>query len=206
MDNKNRIFKIKEECDKILDFHMWYNYPDNVFWPIINLMDVDDEDFLIEVYSSVSDRYLDILTDSSIILPIIESSQSVNLINYIKSISDKKKYVIDDILILDMESALFVNYEELENRLKAKEFENIYMSLKKFTIDALNKDQCYDEIVKTLDFIVGFSKNNKHEYFSYVSVYWLGLYLYNSILKFKNREEIRSYKEMLSGLFPCGKF
>ncbi|MBD2797260.1 hypothetical protein ID856_12030 [Xenorhabdus sp. 18] len=170
------------------------------------MMDVYDEEFLIEIYGSVSDKYLEILTDSLIILPIIESTQSVNLVTYMKNIKNEGMYIIDDMLILDMDSVLFVNYEEPENNLKVKGFESVYMFLERLVKEFLNKEQDSNDIIKLLDFIIDFLGKNKHEYFSYISVYWLGFYFYKSSGKLKNREKIEYYKEALSEIFPRGRF
>ncbi|WP_426575895.1 hypothetical protein ACP179_14695 [Xenorhabdus stockiae] len=202
MSRKNIISKITDECDKILEFHMWYNYPNSIFWPLIHLMDIDNEDFLIEVYSSVSDNHMSVLTENLVIIPIIESMQSTNLLNYIKSIKSKKSSIIDDTLIFDIESALFINYEEPKNKLKSQQFEKIYMHLKRLTKENYNQLQDDGEIIKTLNSIINFSRENKHEYFSYINAYWLSFYFYKSIPKLKNRGEEKNYKDTLSELFP----
>lgn len=69
---ENRIYKIKEKCDEILSFNMWFNLSDSFFWPIIELIDIDS-DFLINLYSTVKDKYLEILYHNTIIIPVIES-------------------------------------------------------------------------------------------------------------------------------------
>lgn len=69
---ENRIYKIKEKCDEILSFNMWFNLSDSFFWPIIELIDIDS-DFLINLYSTVEDKYLEILYHNTIIIPVIES-------------------------------------------------------------------------------------------------------------------------------------
>ncbi|WP_446469869.1 hypothetical protein [Xenorhabdus stockiae] len=202
MSRKNIISKIAYECDKILEFHIWYNYPNSIFWPVVNLMDIDNEDFLIEIYSSVSDSHLNILTENLVILPIIESTQSTKLANYIKSIKNKKSSIIDDTLIFDIESALFINYEQPENKLKSQQFEKIYMHLKRLIKENHNKSQNNGEIIKTLDSIIHVSRKNKHDYFSYINAYWLSFYFYNSIPILQNRVEEKNYKDALSELFP----
>ncbi|PHM68530.1 hypothetical protein Xekj_03216 [Xenorhabdus sp. KJ12.1] len=181
---------------------MWYNYPNSIFWPVIHLMDIDNEDFLVEVYSTVSDNHLNILTENFVILPIIESTQSTKLVDYIKSIKNKKPSIIDDTLIFDIESALFINYEEPENKLKSQRFEKIYIHLKRLIKENHNKSQNNGEIIKTLDSIIHFSIKNKHEYFSYISAYWLSFYFYKSIPKIKNRRKEKIHKDTLSELFP----
>jgi hypothetical protein len=54
--------------------------------------------------------------------------------------------------------------------------------------DTLNKDQSNDEVINTLDSIIDFSEKNRHEYLSYVRVYWLNLYFQKASLKLKNQD------------------
>ncbi|WP_148886237.1 hypothetical protein [Xenorhabdus doucetiae] len=205
MNIEHRIREIRRKCDEILSFNMWFNFHESFFWPIIELIDVDD-DFLTHIYSSIEDQYLEILFHEPVIISVVESVQSKKLIECIRNMRYEKSDLIDDILIQDIESALFVNYDEPENYLSAQRFKDTYMDLKKFTKGALNKEQCNDGIINTLDSIIEISEKNKHEYFSYVRVYWLSLYFYKSSSKLNNQDEIAYYKSTLSKLFPCGSF
>ncbi|MDC9607219.1 MULTISPECIES: hypothetical protein [Xenorhabdus] len=203
MNIEHSIREIKRKCDEILSFNMWFNFHDGFFWSIIELI---DNDFLIDIYSSIEDKYLEILCHEPVIISLVESTQSKELIDLIKNIRDYKSGLIDDILIHDIESALFVNYDEPENHLSAQEFKDTYMTLKKLTKEALNTEQDNESIKNTLDSIIDFSEKNRHEYLSYVRVYWLSLYFYKSNYKLKNQDEIEYYKRNLSELFPCGSF
>ncbi|MDE9557843.1 hypothetical protein KKJ06_21175 [Xenorhabdus bovienii] len=205
MNIENSIREIRIKCDEILSFNMWFNFHESFFWPIIELIDVD-EDFLTHLYSSIEDKYLEILFHEPVIISVVESVQSDKLIDCIRNMRDEKPDLIDDILIQDIESALFVNYDEPENYLSAQRFKDTYMALKKLIKEALDKEQCNVRIINTLDLLIEFSEKNKHEYFSYVRVYWLSLYFYKSSSKLKNQDEIEYYKSALSKLFPCGSF
>ncbi|PHM51901.1 hypothetical protein Xhom_04740 [Xenorhabdus hominickii] len=202
---ENNIHEIKRKCDEILSFSMWFNLSESAFWPIIELMDID-EDFLINIYSSIEDKHLEILCHEPVIVAVIESLQSKKLIDYIISIRYEKPDLIDDILIRDIESALFVNFDETVDILDVQKFKDTYMALKEFTKETLNKDQNNDEIINTLDSIIDFSEKNRHEYLSYIRVYWLNLYFQKASLKLKNQDLIKYYSKVLSGLFPFGCF
>ncbi|WP_086113115.1 hypothetical protein [Xenorhabdus beddingii] len=205
MNIEHNIREIKRKCDEILSFDMWFNFHESFFWPIIELIDVDNN-FIINIYSSIEDKYLEILCYEPVIISVIESTQSRELIDLMKNMRDKKPDLIDDVLIHDIESALFVNYDESENHLSAQEFKDTYMTIKRLIKEDLNKHQNNDEIKKTLDSIIAFSEKNRHDYFFYVHVYWLSLYFYKSSCKLKNQDEIEFYKSNLSKLFPCGSF
>jgi hypothetical protein len=82
---EHNIRGIKRKCDEILAFDMWCNFHESFFWPIIELIDVDGY-FLTNIYSSIEDKYLEILCHEPVIVAVIESFQSKKLIDYIISI------------------------------------------------------------------------------------------------------------------------
>ncbi|MFA1695428.1 hypothetical protein ACDV62_20435, partial [Proteus mirabilis] len=95
--------EIKIKCDEILLVNMWYNLDESFFWPIMELIDLDD-DSLIKIYSTIEEKYLKILYHETVIVPVVESTQCEKFVDYIKSASNSKSNFIDDILVNDLES------------------------------------------------------------------------------------------------------
>ena len=201
---ENRIYKIKEKCDEILSFDMWFNLNESFFWPIMELIDINS-DLLINLYNTVEDKYLEVLYHNTVIIPVIESTQSETFVRYIKN-QKSEQSLIDDILIYDIESALFINYEELKDPLIAYYFNKIYMQLKNIIIQSYNKNHSEKQIIETLEFTINFSENNPHEYFNYVHVYWLSQYFNKVCRIIHDPKKIEYYKKHLSKIFPKGYF
>ncbi|HEJ9627390.1 MULTISPECIES: aminopeptidase [Proteus] len=201
---ENRIYKIKEKCDEILSFNMWFNLNDSFFWPIMELIDIDS-DFLINLYSTLEDKYLEILYHDTIIIPVIESIQSESFVNHIKKLKSKLT-LIDDIFIYDIESALFINYDKSKDLLSVNKFNKIYMKLKNIIVQSSNEVFSEKQIIETLESIISFSENNPHEYFNYIHAYWLSQYFNNACRIINHPKKIEFYKKHLSEIFKNGYF
>ncbi|MGR6439176.1 hypothetical protein ACU42Y_11815 [Proteus mirabilis] len=201
---KYRMNEIKIKCDEILLVNMWYNLDESFFWPIMELIDLDD-DSLIKIYSTIEEKYLKILYHETVIVPVVESTQCEKFVDYIKSASNSKSNFIDDILVNDSESALFINYEDLNSPTKIKYFSRVYSKLKKIIKN--DQDKPWDEkrVKEILNQIVIISSENKSEYFNYIQVYWLSIY-FNQYRKFSSdMNSIELYKKKLSDIFPCAR-
>ncbi len=201
---KYRMNEIKIKCDEILLVNMWYNLDESFFWPIMELIDLDD-DSLIEIYSTIEEKYLEILYHEAVIVPVVESTQCEKFVDYIKSASNSKPNFIDDILVNDLESALFINYEEPNSPTKINYFSRVYSKLK--SIIKNDQDKPWDEkrVKEILNKIVIISSENKSEYFNYIQVYWLSIY-FNQYRKFSSDiNSIELYKKKLSDIFPCAR-
>ncbi|EOV7496066.1 hypothetical protein ACYJEJ_003684 [Proteus mirabilis] len=196
--------EIKIKCDEILLVNMWYNLDESFFWPIMELIDLDD-DSLIKIYSTIEEKYLKILYHETVIVPVVESTQCEKFVDYIKSASNSKSNFIDDILVNDLESALFINYEDPNSPTKINYFSRIYSKLKRIIKN--DQDKPWDEkrVKEILNQIVIISSENKSEYFNYIQVYWLSIY-FNQYRKFSSDiNSIELYKKKLSDIFPCAK-
>ncbi|HDS4102860.1 TPA: hypothetical protein ACKRC9_000439 [Proteus mirabilis] len=196
--------EIKIKCDEILLVNMWYNLDESFFWPIMELIDLDD-DSLIKIYSTIEEKYLKILYHETVIVPVVESTQCEKFVDYIKSASNSKPNFIDDILVNDLESALFINYEDPNSPTKINYFSRIYSKLKRIIKN--DQDKPWDEkrVKEILNQIVIISSENKSEYFNYIQVYWLSIY-FNQYRKFSSDiNSIELYKKKLSDIFPCAK-
>lgn len=134
-----------------------------------------DSDFLINLYSTVEDKYLEILYHDTIIIPVIESVQSESFVNYIKKLKNKLT-LIDELFIYDIESALFINYDKSKDPLSVNKFNKTYMKLKNIIVQSYNEVFSEKQIIETLESIINFSENNPHEYFNYIHAYWLSQY------------------------------
>ncbi len=201
---KYRMNEIKIKCDEILLVNMWYNLDELFFWPIMELIDLDD-DSLIKIYSTIEEKYLKILYHETVIVPVVESTQCEKFVDYIKSASNSKPNFIDDILVNDLESALFINYEDPNSPTKINYFSRIYSKLKRIIKN--DQDKPWDEkrVKEILNQIVIISSENKSEYFNYIQVYWLSIY-FNQYRKFSSDiNSIELYKKKLSDIFPCAK-
>ncbi len=201
---KYRMNEIKIKCDEILLVNMWYNLDESFFWPIMELIDLDD-DSLIKIYSTIEEKYLKILYHETVIVPVVESTQCEKFVDYIKSASNSKSNFIDDILVNDLESALFINYEDPNSPTKINYFSRIYSKLKRIIKN--DQDKPWDEkrVKEILNQIVIISSENKSEYFNYIQVYWLSIY-FNQYRKFSSDiNSIELYKKKLSDIFPCAK-
>ncbi len=201
---KYRMNEIKIKCDEILLVNMWYNLDESFFWPIMELIDLDD-DSLIKIYSTIEEKYLKILYHETVIVPVVESTQCEKFVDYIKSASNSKPNFIDDILVNDLESALFINYEDPNSPTKINYFSRIYSKLKRIIKN--DQDKPWDEkrVKEILNQIVIISSENKSEYFNYIQVYWLSIY-FNQYRKFSSDiNSIELYKKKLSDIFPCAK-
>lgn len=201
---KYRMNEIKIKCDEILLVNMWYNLDESFFWPIMELIDLDD-DSLIKIYSTIEEKYLKILYHETVIVPVVESTQCEKFVDYIKSASNSKSNFIDDILVNDLESALFINYEDPNSPTKIKYFSRVYSKLKKIIKN--DQDKPWDEKrgKEILNQIVIISSENKSEYFNYIQVYWLSIY-FNQYRKFSSdMNSIELYKKKLSDIFPCAR-
>ncbi|WP_340621286.1 hypothetical protein [Xenorhabdus siamensis] len=93
MNIEHNIREIKRKCDEILSFNMWFNFHEGFFWSIIELI---DNDFLIDIYSSIEEKYLEILCHEPVIISLIESTQSKELVDLIKYMRDCKPDLIDE--------------------------------------------------------------------------------------------------------------
>ncbi|WP_368883502.1 hypothetical protein [Proteus mirabilis] len=196
--------EIKIKCDEILLVNMWYNLDESFFWPIMELIDLDD-DSLIEIYSTIEEKYLKILYHEAVIVPVVESTQCEKFVDYIKSASNSKPNFIDDILVNDLESALFINYEEPNSPTKINYFSRVYSKLKRIIKN--DQDKPWDEkrVKEILNKIIIISSENKSEYFNYIQVYWLSIY-FNHYRKFSSDiNSIELYKKKLSDIFPCSR-
>lgn len=201
---KYRMNEIKIKCDEILLVNMWYNLDESFFWPIMELIDLDDNS-LIKIYSTIEEKYLKILYHETVIVPVVESTQCEKFVDYIKSASNSKPNFIDDILVNDLESALFINYEEPNSPTKINYFSRVYSKLK--SIIKNDQDKPWDEkrVKEILNKIVIISSENKSEYFNYIQVYWLSIY-FNQYRKFSSDiNSIELYKKKLSDIFPCAR-
>lgn len=201
---KYRMNEIKIKCDEILLVNMWYNLDESFFWPIMELIDLDDNS-LIKIYSTIEEKYLKILYHETVIVPVVESTQCEKFVDYIKSASNSKPNFIDDILVNDLESALFINYEEPNSPTKINYFSRVYSKLK--SIIKNDQDKPWDEkrVKEILNKIVIISSENKSEYFNYIQVYWLSIY-FNQYRKFSSdMNSIELYKKKLSDIFPCAR-
>lgn len=201
---KYRMNEIKIKCDEILLVNMWYNLDESFFWPIMELIDLDD-DSLIKIYSTIEEKYLKIIYHETVIVPVVESTQCEKFVDYIKSASNSKSNFIDDILVNDLESALFINYEDPNSPTKIKYFSRVYSKLKKIIKN--DQDKPWDEkrVKEILNQIVIISSENKSEYFNYIQVYWLSIY-FNQYRKFSSdMNSIELYKKKLSDIFPCAR-
>ncbi|HEJ0267615.1 TPA: hypothetical protein ACKRXP_001474 [Proteus mirabilis] len=196
--------EIKIKCDEILLVNMWYNLDESFFWPIMELIDLDD-DSLIKIYSTIEEKYLKILYHETVIVPVVESTQCEKFVDYIKSASNNKSNFIDDILVNDLESALFINYEEPNSPTKIKYFSRVYSKLKRIIKNDQDKPWNEKRVKEILNQIVIISSENKSEYFTYIQVYWLSIY-FNQYRKFSSDiNSIELYKKKLSDIFPCAR-
>ncbi|WP_323868505.1 hypothetical protein [Xenorhabdus szentirmaii] len=200
---EDRTARIRKECDNILEIPMWVNLNEAFFWPIVDLMDTGNEDFVIHLYNHSSDKYLELLCHDAILNNITESLQSERLVECIRKIKIQKPDIIDDIMVYDMQSCLFINYEEVNNIKKAQDFQMIYQSLKnhvkkqKYSSKQLDKT-ISDDIRHMIQFILEHILEHNHEYFSYVKIYWLKAYFYEMR---KKAPHIENHKKVLSELF-----
>lgn len=108
----------------------------------MELIDINDNS-IIELYNSIEKKYYKILYHEALIVPLIESTQSKKFVDFSRTIKENNSNFIDDILISDMESALFFNYDTPINRKHTEEFKDLYMELKQII---LNKTEKYKNI------------------------------------------------------------
>lgn len=201
---KYEICKIKKACDELLTFDMFFNLDESFFWPIMELIDINDNS-IIELYNTIEKKYYKILYHEPLIVPLIESTQSKELVYFSRAIKESNSNLIDDILISDMESALFFNYDTPINLKHTEEFKYLYMELKQIIPDAPDKYKNNENTKKTLNHIICLAKKNEYDYFNYVQIYWLSNY-FNKAKKTLTINEIKYYKNHLVKIFPYGNF
>lgn len=201
---KYEICKIKKACDELLTFDMFFNLDESFFWPIMELIDINDNS-IIELYNTIEKKYYKILYHETLIVPLIESTQSKEFVDFSRTIKENNSNFIDDILISDMESALFFNYDTPINRKHTEEFKDLYMELKQIILNKTDKYKNNENTKKTLNHTIDLAKKNECDYFNYVHVYWLSHY-FNQAKKTLTQNEIGHYKSYLTKIFPCGKF
>lgn len=201
---KHEICKIKKACDELLTFDMFFNLDESFFWPIMELIDIDDNS-ITELYNTIEKKYYKILYYEPLIIPLIESTQSKKLVDFSRTIKDENSNFIDDMLISDMESALFFNYDTPLNLKQTEEFKCLYMELKKIILDTKEKDKNNENTKKTLNLTINLAERNECDYFNYVHVYWLSHY-FNKAKKTLIQNEIEYYKNHLTKIFPYVKF
>lgn len=132
---------IEDKCRNIMNVNMWYNLPDSLFWPIVDAMDINNEEFVVNTYKKIERHYLDILLHTPVLISIVESLQSSLMVEFIKSICEKEQDS-DGFLLFDVESCLFVNYED-DAVEKAELFNKIYNELKEMV--NLSRKHIHDE-------------------------------------------------------------
>lgn len=201
---KNEICKIKKACDELLTFDMFFNLDESFFWPIMELIDITNNS-IIELYTTIEKKYYKILYHETLIVPLIESTQSKEFVDFSRTIKENNSNFIDDILISDMESALFFNYGTPINRKHTEEFKYLYMELKQIILNTTDKYKNNENTKKTLNNIIDLAKKNECYYFNYVHVYWLSNY-FNQTKKTLTKNEVEYYQNYLTKIFPCGKF
>lgn len=129
MDEIYNFQEIEDKCRNIMKINMWYDLPDSLFWPIADAMDINGEEFTVKTYKNIKRQYLDILLHTPIFISIVESLQSGLMVEYIRCLC-REEQDSDDLLLFDVESCLFINYEN-DAEEKAESFNKIYNDLKK---------------------------------------------------------------------------
>ncbi|MET4861628.1 hypothetical protein [Morganella morganii] len=193
--------QIKKICNDILNIDIWSNFDESFFWPLISLLDVNKNN-IIHIYDSSSDQQLDVLLHDKVINPLIESTQSNNLVNYLVTFRKTNRSKIDDFLIHDARSNLFSNYSEESSPSFVNNFNSIYMTLKDNVFYMMEHSSSVEDQESNLSFIKQYMDVHRHEFFSYVHAYWLGLYINNFVDdKLKN-----TYRDSLRCFFPRAHF
>lgn len=200
MNKYKKIKRIEDKCRDIININMWYELPDSIFWSIADVMDGSNDEFAINAYKNITKNSLQILLHPPILLSLIESLQSDSLLEYISKLCERERN-FDKFLLSDAESCLFINYED-DSSETAESFNKIYGELK--DIVKLSRKHIHDDksIFDNLDKIKNYSKENKHNYFSYVRAYWLSLYFCDISQKVGDKDKLSSYQDELSILFP----
>lgn len=170
----------------------------------MELIDINNNS-IIELYTTIEKKYYKILYHETLIVPLIESTQSKEFVDFSRTIKENNSNFIDDILISDMESALFFNYDTPINRKHTEEFKYLYMELKQIILNTTDKYKNNENTKKTLNHIIDLAKKNECDYFNYVHVHWLSHY-FNQTKKTLTKNEVEYYQNYLTKIFPCGKF
>ena len=200
MKESQRLYQIEEKCCDVMSISMWYELPDFLFWSITDVMDLNDEVFVVNVYKNIGEKYLEVLLHPPILISIVESLQSDLIVEYIRTLYENKQDV-DAVLLSDVESCLFINYED-NGGTNAELFHRIYNGLKEMVSLARKYIQDEQVIFDNLNKIMKFAEENKHEYFSYIKAYWLSLYFYELSQYVTDKTKLSFYRNDLSCIFP----
>lgn len=95
MNTNNQMEEIKKKCDDILCFDMWSDFDASFFWPLISLLDINSKS-IIYIYEYFNNQGLDILLHDKVINPLIESTQSNELVNYLSVL---KKITLQKLIV-----------------------------------------------------------------------------------------------------------
>ncbi len=197
MNTNNQMEEIKNKCDDILCFDMWSDFHESFFWPLISLLDINSKS-IIYIYECFNDQGLDVLLHDKVINPLIESTQSNELVNYLSVLKKNNPAKIDDVLIHDAELNLFSSYSEDASLLFVDNFNSLYMTLKSNVFNMMGNFLSIEEQKLNLNVIKKYMEDNSHEFFSYVHVYWLCLYIHN----FVDEQLKNTYRDSLGCFFP----
>ncbi|ENC0768457.1 aminopeptidase [Shigella flexneri] len=200
MNESQRFQQIEEKCCSIMSVGMWYDLPDFLFLSIADAMDLNDEVFVISLYKNIGRNYIEILLHSPVLIFVVESLQSNLMVEYIRTLYEKKQGV-DATLLLDVESCLFINYED-DGGAKPELFHKIYNELKEIVSSARKYIHDEQSIFDNLNKIITFAEKNKHEYFLYIKAYWLSLYFHELSQYVADKTKLSLYRDDLSYIFP----
>lgn len=92
-------------------------------------MDGSNDEFAMNVYKNIENKFLKILLHTPILVSIVESLQSNSIVKHITKLCEREES-FDEFLLSDIESCLFINYED-NNSKTAKSFNKSYNELKK---------------------------------------------------------------------------
>ncbi|END6715338.1 aminopeptidase [Escherichia albertii] len=200
MNNCKRFQQIEDHCREIISLDMWYELPEFIFWSIADVMDGSNDEFAMNVYKNIENKFLKILLHTPILVSIVESLQSNSIVKHITKLCEREES-FDEFLLSDIESCLFINYED-NNSKTAKSFNKSYNELK--NIVKSSREHIYNEksIFDDLDKMQKFLEGNKYEYFTYVRAYWLSLYFCDISQRVIDKDKLSHYQTELSILLP----
>ncbi|WP_149449777.1 aminopeptidase [Escherichia albertii] len=200
MNNCKRFQQIEDNCREIISLDMWYELPEFIFWSIADVMDGSNDEFAMNVYKNIENKFLKILLHTPVLVSIVESLQSNSIVEHITKLCEREES-FDEFLLSDIESCLFINYED-NNSKTAESFNKSYNELK--NIVKSSREHIYNEksIFDDLDKMQKFLEGNKYEYFTYVRAYWLSLYFCDISQRVIDKDKLSHYQNELSILLP----
>jgi hypothetical protein len=206
MNKIQRLLNIQEKCEEIINSEVRANLPDFFYWILLDLIDIEDEDFIINLYRNSSDAHLEVLTETIMISNIIEVSQSSRLLSLLKEYSHVKNEIISELVLFDAESALFEMYDP-DDKNKCRGLKEIYQLLRNKLKEIRDRNETDEStILADIDSFIMLVSSNQHPCFKGLYLYWLRLYLAEIYIQVEHKEELKKRKNILTSFFPTYPF